>query len=110
VPPLTLAWEWNAKNVHTATGARWRITTVKRIFVSPRVAGLVTYRGEILHSADGVPVRGEWEPILTRDEYAAVCARRSWLRPRAYPWGLSRSPGMEVQDPCLTVPEACCTW
>ena len=36
---------------------------------------MVTYRGEILHSPDGAPVRGEWEPILTRDEYAAVCAK-----------------------------------
>ena len=79
VSPLTLAQEWNAKNIPTVTGARWRITTVKRIFVSPRVAGLVTYRGEILHSPDGTPVRGGWEPILTQEEYAAVCAR--WAVP-----------------------------
>jgi site-specific DNA recombinase len=79
VSPLTLAEEWNAKGISTVTGAQWRITTVKRIFLSPRVAGLVTYRGEVLHSPDGIPVRGEWEPILTAEQYAAVCAR--WAVP-----------------------------
>ena len=40
----------------------------------PRICGLVTYQGEILADADGNKVRGQWEPILTEDEYDAVVA------------------------------------
>ena len=33
------------------------------------------YRGEILYSLDGNRVRGQWEPILTEEEYEAVTAK-----------------------------------
>ena len=49
------------------TGGKWRFTTVRNIFLAPRICGQVVYRGEILHDADGNIVRGEWEPILTDD-------------------------------------------
>ena len=68
---LTLAQEWNDKNIRTVTGAQWRIATVKRISLLPRVAGLVTYRREILHSKDATPVIGEWQPILSVKVWAA---------------------------------------
>jgi hypothetical protein len=35
----------------------------------------VIYRGEILYGPDGKPVKGQWEPILTGEEYAAVTAK-----------------------------------
>jgi site-specific DNA recombinase len=71
----TLAQEWNAKRIPTVTGAEWRTPTVRKIFLNPRLCGMVIYRGEILHGPDDEPVRGEWEPILTDDEYAAVRAK-----------------------------------
>jgi hypothetical protein len=44
------------------------------MYLRPRICGLVTYRGEILNDADGNKVRGQWEPILTEEEYSAVVA------------------------------------
>ena len=46
------------------------------------MCGCVVYRGEVLHGPDGNPVKGQWEPIMTEDEYQMVVAK----------WGSSRQP------------------
>ena len=74
VSPLTLAREWNARGVPTVTGVAWREGTIRNIFLRPRICGLVIYQGEILADADGNKARGQWEPILTEEEYSAVVA------------------------------------
>ena len=40
-------------------------------------------RGEILYDVDGNKVRGQWEPILTDEEYEAVLAK--WKPDRPVP-------------------------
>ncbi len=75
VSDTTLAQEWNARGIRTVTGAQWRASTVRNIYLSPRICGQVVYRGEVLRDADGAIVRGEWEPILTDEEYSAVVAK-----------------------------------
>ncbi|MGW5199211.1 recombinase family protein [Streptomyces spiralis] len=47
---------------------------VEHILTNPRLVGYRTYHGGILYGEDGRPVRGEWEPINTLDEWEAVCA------------------------------------
>ncbi|WP_306184848.1 recombinase family protein [Streptomyces sp. MK5] len=47
---------------------------VEHILTNPRLVGYRTYHGEILYGEDGRPVRGEWEPINTLEEWEAVCA------------------------------------
>jgi site-specific DNA recombinase len=74
VSAFTLAREWNARGIPTVTGAVWRRGTIRNIFLRPRICGLVTYQGEILVDADGDKVRGQWEPILTEEQYNAVVA------------------------------------
>jgi len=74
VSPLTLAREWNERGIPTVTGAEWRATTIQRMYLTPRIAGFVTYRGEILHDADGNQVRGQWDAILTEEQYNAIVA------------------------------------
>ena len=74
VGALTLAREWNARGVPAVTGVEWRQGTIRNMFLRPRICGLVTYQGEILVDADGNKVRGQWEPILTEEEYDAVVA------------------------------------
>jgi len=81
VRPLTLAREWIDRGIPTSGGSVWRSTTVKNIFTNPRIAGFVVYQGEILHDADGNKVRGEWEPILTVEEWEAVAAKWKPSRP-----------------------------
>ena len=75
VSSLTLANEWNARGIPTVTGVEWRATTVQNMYLRPRMCGMVTYRGEILDGPDGKPARGQWEPILTDDEYNGVVAK-----------------------------------
>lgn len=74
VSPLRLAREWNDRGLRTPSGARWRSTTLRRIFLAPRIRGWVIYRDEVLLDEEGHPVRGRWEPILTEQEYEAVVA------------------------------------
>ena len=83
VRPITLAREWNERGIPTVTGSPWHDATIKNIFTGPRIAGYVVYRGEILYDADGKPVRGQWEPILTDEEYEAVTAK--WKPDRPVP-------------------------
>jgi DNA invertase Pin-like site-specific DNA recombinase len=75
VSPLTLANEWNARGVPTVTGVKWRAATIRNMYLRPRMCGLAVYRGEILQGTDGNPVQGQWEPIVTEDEYNAVAAK-----------------------------------
>ena len=75
VRPITLAREWNERGIPTVNGSKWHATTIKNMFTGPRIAGYVVYRGEILYDADGNKVRGQWEPILTDEEYEAVTAK-----------------------------------
>jgi site-specific DNA recombinase len=74
VSSFTLAREWNARGIPTVTGVAWRQGTIRNMFLRPRICGLVTYQGEILVDAGGNKARGQWEPILTEDEYNAVVA------------------------------------
>jgi DNA invertase Pin-like site-specific DNA recombinase len=75
VSPLTLANEWNARGIPTVTGVKWRAATIRNMYLRPRMCGMVTYRGEILSGPDGKPVRGQWEPILTDEEYNGIVAK-----------------------------------
>jgi site-specific DNA recombinase len=80
VSPLTLAKEWNTRSIPTVTGARWRTETIRNMFLGPRMCGQVVYQGEVLCGPDGNTVKGQWEPILTEDEYEAIVLK--WGRPR----------------------------
>nr|WP_052478581.1 recombinase family protein [Kibdelosporangium sp. MJ126-NF4]CEL19255.1 Recombinase [Kibdelosporangium sp. MJ126-NF4]CTQ94946.1 Recombinase [Kibdelosporangium sp. MJ126-NF4] len=74
ITAITLAKEWNQKEVPTVSGGKWRATTIRNMFTRPRICGMVTYRDEIMRDEKGVPVRGCWEPILTLEQYEAVVA------------------------------------
>ncbi len=83
VRPITLAREWNERRISTVDGSKWQAATIKNIFTGPRIAGYVVYQGEILYDADGNRVRGEWEPILTGEEYEAITTK--WKPDRPVP-------------------------
>ena len=75
VSPLTLAKRMERAR-HT-DGDRCSMASRRRYGISisvPRICGLVTVPGRDTGRADGNNVRGQWEPILTEDEYNAVVA------------------------------------
>ncbi|TDU05626.1 DNA invertase Pin-like site-specific DNA recombinase [Streptomyces sp. 846.5] len=78
----------------TVRGGVWRIRTVKNMILSPRIAGIAVYGGQMrtpkrtggevdrnsnpktiaLRDARGEYVRGAWESILTIEQWEAVTA------------------------------------
>jgi DNA invertase Pin-like site-specific DNA recombinase len=74
---LTLAKEWGPKGIPTATGLKgaWRASTIYKMYTNPRMAGYRVHQGQIVYGEDGKPVKGEWEPILTEEQYAMVLAK-----------------------------------
>jgi DNA invertase Pin-like site-specific DNA recombinase len=61
--------EWQRRGLHPPQnhGRPWRRETIPTILRNPALAGLVSYRGEIVG-------RGNWEPILAREQWEAVRA------------------------------------
>jgi DNA invertase Pin-like site-specific DNA recombinase len=82
VSPITLAREWEARGIPTVTGAKWRAATIRNMYLRPRMCGKVVYQDEILMKEDGTPARGQWDAILSDEEYDAVVAM----------WGYSEHP------------------
>lgn len=63
-PLAGIARSWNRDHV-PAPGHRWQATTIRRILLAPRVAGLRVHRGQVVADA-------EWPAILDRDTYDQV--------------------------------------
>jgi hypothetical protein len=62
-----LATDWNEAGLRTTLGKPWTISTLRRMLLSGRIAGLREYRGEVI--ADAV-----WPPIISRDEHERLVA------------------------------------
>lgn len=56
---------WNREGFKTANGAEWTVSTVQQLLASPRIAGLVSYRGEIVG-------KGEWPAVLDPEIWYAI--------------------------------------
>ncbi|MGA8522014.1 MAG: recombinase family protein [Candidatus Dormiibacterota bacterium] len=72
-----IARKWNVSGVRQASGiaGRWHPTTIRGLLTSPRNAGLVTYRGDVLGP-------GDWPAILDRQTWERVCAELELRRAR----------------------------
>lgn len=94
VPVAAIIREWNDAGFLTARGGRWRKATLMKILRNPRICGLrgrgvqtVNKHGQISERMevvtrrvrqDGktitVPVVGQWEPIISVEEWEALTA------------------------------------
>jgi len=68
----------NERGLPTSTGARWTVTTLKRLLVNPRQAGRATYHGEDFG-------RGAWAPIFDGDTHDRLVAVLTDPRRRTAP-------------------------
>jgi DNA invertase Pin-like site-specific DNA recombinase len=87
-PVSTVAIDWNQRGITTVHGKRWAVDTVKLIYRNPRVCGYRSRVGkafnpetgaenqwvEIVTDAEGQPVIGQWQAILTVAEWEALTA------------------------------------
>ncbi len=87
-PAAAVVVDLNTRAVATSQGKRWLQSTLVQMLRNPRLAGLRArtvseidpasgsrhrYR-EVVLRPDGSPVVGQWQPILTVDEWEAVLA------------------------------------
>lgn len=61
----SVAREWNAAGITTATGKQWDMGSVRAVLLRPRNAGLMEHRGEIVGPA-------EWPAVLPEEQWRAV--------------------------------------
>lgn len=87
-PLAAITADWNNRGLTTPLGHRWVSQSVKIVFRNPRLCGYrsrnvretdpttgkMSFHVEIVRDADGRPVIGQFEPILTVDEWEAVTA------------------------------------
>ncbi len=65
---------WNAQGLTTPRGNPWEKSTLKRVLLSPRLAGWRVHRGVVAVDPVGAPVRGAWAPILEHTTWEALGA------------------------------------
>lgn len=76
----SIVMDWNERGVATMTGAKWSVTALREVLMSPRLAGLRRYRGEVIG-------RGDWPAILDEATWREICEvyearRRGKVDPR----------------------------
>nr|WP_273482820.1 recombinase family protein [Kribbella italica] len=64
-----IATRFESEEIKTRRGGRWSSSSIASILRNPRYAGLAIYRGEVT----GKP--GNWEPLVSEDQFALVQAR-----------------------------------
>ena len=88
VPLGIIAIEWNEKGIRTPLGNPWTKQTVKTVFRNPRLCGYRSrcirefnpetgkqhWRIEVVRRADGTPVMGLFESILSVEDWGDVIA------------------------------------
>lgn len=74
---FTIARRWNEAGVTTSTGRPWQGRVLSRMMQSPRLSGWRIHQGIVAVGRDGLPVRGQWEPVLDQATFDAVVAALS---------------------------------
>lgn len=62
-----IAQDLRARGVPTVQGGPWTTASLRQMLIRPRLAGIVTYKGERL------PTAAAWKPILSEEVFDAVC-------------------------------------
>ncbi|WNO73075.1 recombinase family protein [Streptomyces sp. AM8-1-1] len=70
----TVTWNFIESGFSTTLGNSWQLQTVKQILRNPRICGYRKLKGELVSDAQGQPVVGKWEAIVTPKEWYAVTA------------------------------------
>ena len=67
--------DWNSRGVLTVRGNRWDIAKVEKLLRRPSNARLIQVRRELLKDDAGQYREGEWERIVSTDDYWAALAK-----------------------------------
>lgn len=69
-----IAREWDAAGVPTRLRGEWRVTTLRRVLTSPRLAGILVHNGVETGTTDAI------EPILDEQTFRRLCERLAMKR------------------------------
>jgi DNA invertase Pin-like site-specific DNA recombinase len=61
-----LVRDLNRRGVPTSTGRQWTCNALKKAIMAPRVAGISTYKGEVVGT-------GEWPALVSEETWRAAC-------------------------------------
>jgi DNA invertase Pin-like site-specific DNA recombinase len=64
--------QWNSRGLKTPRGNPWRGSQVRQLLLSPRNAGLRSFRGEVQTHTDGQYVQGNWDAVVPVETWQAV--------------------------------------
>ncbi|WP_214325110.1 recombinase family protein [Nonomuraea sediminis] len=64
--------QWRREGAKTSLGNEWTSRSVKLTISNPRICGWREINGELVRGSDGNPVVGQWEPIVTPEQWMAV--------------------------------------
>ncbi|MEV4375347.1 recombinase family protein [Streptosporangium sp. NPDC049644] len=68
----SIATQWQKDGVKTSLGNLWTPSSLKITVTNPRVCGWRQINGELVRDTDGNPVVGQWEPIVSPEQWMAV--------------------------------------
>jgi site-specific DNA recombinase len=60
----SIAAEWNEKGVLSPFGNPWRVSSVRNLLRSPRLAGYRRHQNKIAVDENGLRVKAVWEPVI----------------------------------------------
>lgn len=85
----SIARDWNARGFVTPQAANdWTSSVLRRTLQTERLAGVKTYRGQIVRDTDGMPVEAAWPAVVDLETWHAV---QGFLSSRTPSWpGASR--------------------
>src|SRR5690606_28233749 len=64
--------QWRREGVKTSLGNEWTPPSLKLNVQNPRICGWREINGELVRDSAGNPVVGQWEPIVTPEQWMAV--------------------------------------
>lgn len=68
----SIATQWQKDGVKTSVGNPWTPPSLKITVTNPRVCGWRQIKGELVRDIEGNPVVGQWEPIVSPEQWMAV--------------------------------------
>lgn len=69
-----IAQRWNEAGHRTTRGGEWTHSNLRILLKNPKIAGLRAHKGAVVRREDGSPVVGQWQAIVTVEDWERVGA------------------------------------
>jgi DNA invertase Pin-like site-specific DNA recombinase len=66
--------DWQQRGVKTSTGREWTQRSLRSTLDNPRLCGWRRIGGELVRDETGLPIKGQWAPIISPEQWQAIDA------------------------------------